>query len=541
VVDPRYGPDDPRGATPITRQGLFRDPWAFSEQLFMAASGTKIVLLDGDGVMHTVVELSAEDKQAGLECHEPRPLVPRSRERVLPDRTQQDDPNGIVVVQDVYQGRNMEGIQRGEIKRLLVLESLPKPINFTGGMDPLTYGGSFTLERILGTVPVQPDGSAVIELPALRSVFFVALDENDLAVKRMHSFLAVQPGEVLGCVGCHEPRTESLPAGNSMASLPRRPSRIEPISDVPDVLDFPRDIQPILDQLCVDCHGYQATDRGGPYAGGIVLSGDRGPMFSHAYFTMTVQQLFSDNRNQAISNLPPRSVGSAASRILTMLDGSHYGVVADEQQRRMLKLWIDVGAPYPGTYAALGTGSIGGYAENKLVNTDTDWPTTLAGAEAIQRRCADCHQGDLVLPQSMSDERGVSFWRFEIDDPRLQHSRHIVFNLSQPEHSLLLLAPLAPSAGGFGRCRDATGQPVQVFADRSDPDYATLLAMVSAGRDELERIKRFDMPGFQPRPEYLRELRRYGILPANHPDNAPVDPYQLDRQYWEAQWHPRKF
>ena len=54
----------------------------------------------------------------------------------------------------------MEGVRRGEIKRLLVLETLPKPINFTGGMDPLTYGGSFTLERILGTVPVEPDGSA---------------------------------------------------------------------------------------------------------------------------------------------------------------------------------------------------------------------------------------------------------------------------------------------------------------------------------------------------------------------------------------------
>jgi hypothetical protein len=126
-------------------------------------------------------------------------------------------------------------------------------------------------------------------------------------------------------------------------------------------------------------------------------------MFSHAYFTMTVQQLFSDNRNRPVSNLPPRSVGSAASRILTMLDGSHYDVEATEHERRMLRLWIDVGAPYPGTYAALGTGSIGGYAENQLVNTDTDWPTTLAGAEAIQRRCADCHQGEMVLPRV--DER----------------------------------------------------------------------------------------------------------------------------------------
>jgi hypothetical protein len=364
----------------------------------------------------------------------------------------------------------------------------------------------------------------VIELPALRSLFFVALDENDMAVKRMHSFLTVQPGEVLGCVGCHEPRTESLPAANSMASLPRRPSRIEPISDAPTCFDFPRDIQPILDQLCVDCHGYQATERGGPYAGGIALSGDRGPMFSHAYFTMTVQQLFSDNRNRAVSNLPPRSVGSAASRILTMLDGSHHGVVADEHQRRMLRLWIEVGAPYPGTYAALGTGSIGGYAENKLVHTDFDWPTTLAGADVIQRRCADCHQGDLVLPLSISDERNVSFWRFDIDDPRLRLSRHIVFNLTQPEHSLLLLSPLGCLRRRFRtvpRCRRSAGE---VFSDRADPDYATLLDMVSAGRDELERIKRFDMPGFQPRPSTSANSAATGSCPPTTRTTPPSIP-----------------
>jgi hypothetical protein len=441
------------------------------------------------------------------------------------------------VLADVYRGRSMAGVARGEIKKLLVLESLPKPINFTGGMDPLTYGGSFTLERVLGTVPVQPDGSAVVQLPALRSVFFVALDENDVAVKRMHSFLTVQPGEVTGCVGCHEPRTESLAAANPMASLPSRPSRIEPIEDCPDVFDFPRDIQPILDRLCVDCHGYQATDRGGPYAGGIVLSGDRGPMFSHAYFSMTIHQLFTDNRNRPVSNLAPRSMGSAASRILTMLDGSHYDVQATEHQRRMLRLWIDVGAPYPGTYAALGCGSIGGYAANQLVNVDTGWPTTQAGAEVIGRRCAGCHQGDRALPRSISDECGLSFWRFSIDDPRLKLSRHIVFNLSQPERSLLLLAPLAPAEGGFGLCRDPAGQPASVFAAVSDADYQPLLQMVAAGRTELERIKRFDMPGFQPRPQYLRELRRYGILSPDHPADAAVDPYQLDRLYWKSLWH----
>ncbi len=537
VVDPRYGPDDRRGVTAITREGLYRDPWALSEQLFLAARGTKIVLLDRDGATAPVYELPPEDVRAGLECHEPRPLQPRPRENVIPPRAKLDAPTGTLVLADIYRGRAMAGVARGEIKRLLVLESLPKPINFTGGMDPLTYGGSFTLERVLGTVPVQPDGSATLEVPALRSLLFVALDENDLAVKRMHSFATVQPGEVNGCVGCHEPRTESLPARSLLSSPPRRPSRIEPIEGCPDVFDFPRDIQPILDRLCVDCHGYVATPRGGPYAGRIVLSGDHGPMFSHAYFSMTVRQLFTDNRNRPVSNLPPRAVGSAASRILTMLDGSHYEVQATDGERRMLRLWIDVGAPYPGTYAALGCGAIGGYAANQLVNVDTGWPTTQAGAEVIGRRCAGCHQGERALPRSMSDECGMSFWRFSIDDPRLKLSRHIVFNLSQPERSLLLLAPLDQSGGGFGLCHDTAGQPAGVFAATTDPDYQTLLQMAAAGRTELERIKRFDMPGFQPRPQYLRELRRYGILPPDQPADAAVDPYQLDRLYWESQWY----
>jgi len=537
VLDSRFGPDDARGVTPISRQGQYRDPWAFSEQLFLAAQDRKIVLLDSEGVTHGVYELPPEDVRAGLECHEPRPLQSRPRENVIPPRTKPDTPTGTLVLADIYRGRAMAGVERGEIKKLLVLESLPKPINFTGGMDPLTYGGSFTLERILGTVPVHADGSAVMEVPALRSLFFVALDENDLAVKRMHSFVTVQPGEVTSCVGCHEARTESVLTDSALTALRRRPDPIEPIEDCPDVFDFPRDIQPILDRLCVECHGGQATPRGGPYAGRIMLSGDRGPMFSHAYFSMTVHQLFNDNRNRPVSNLPPRAVGSAASRILTMLDGDHYEVQATEAERRMLRLWIDVGAPYPGTYAALGSGAIGGYAQNQLVNVDTDWPTTRAGAEVIGRRCAGCHQQETALPRALSDELGISFWRFSIDDPRLKFSRHIVFNLSQPEQSLLLLAPLAPAGGGLGLCRDAAGQPAGVFAGTSDPDYQTLLQMAAAGRTELERIRRFDMPGFLPRPQYLRELRRYGILPPDHPDDAAVDPYELDRRYWESQWY----
>jgi hypothetical protein len=339
------------------------------------------------------------------------------------------------------------------------------------------------------------------------------------------------------CVGCHEQRTATfLPQGNVMA-LARGPSRIEPIDDCPDVFDFPRHVQPILDKLCVACHDYEKTDEGGPYAGNVVLSGDRGPMFSHAYFTMTVRKLFSDNRNRPQSNDPPRSLGSSASRVLQMLDGSHYGVQASQHEKKMLRLWIELGAPYPGTYAALGCGSVGGYHQNQLVNTDTDWPTTQAGAEVMKRRCASCHREAKVLPRSLSDERGVSFWRFDVDDPRLKLSRHIVFNLTRPEKSLLLLAPLAERSGGLGLCRDDQGKAAAVFVDADDPDYQKLLAMVAAGKENLDAIKRFDMPGFRPRPQYLREMKRYGVLALDHADDAPVDPYELDRRYWESLWY----
>ena len=537
VVDPSLGPDDLGSARQVTRDGNYRDPWAFSEELFLAAQRQRIVLLDAMGRWQEIYHLTEADAAAGLECQEPRPLAPRARERILPTRADLKTAAGTLVLMDIYQGRNMAGVRRGEIKRLLVLESLPKPINYTGGMDPLTYGGSFTLERVLGTVPVEPDGSAVFEVPPLRAVFFVALDASGLAVKRMQSFTTVQPGEVTGCIGCHEERTHAFAAPAAAPIAGRRPSRIEPIAECPDVFDFPRDIQPILDRLCVDCHGYDKTPRGGPCAGGVVLSGDHGPIFSHAYVTLTIRRLFSDNRNQPQSNYPPRALGSSASRILDMLDGAHYGVRADEHQRKLLRLWIDVGAPYPGTYAALGCGAVGGYYRNALMNTGADWPETKAAAAVIDRRCAGCHRGATRLPRSLADERGISFWRFDAADPAQRTGRHLVFNLSRPERSLIVLAPLAARAGGLDLCRDAAGRPAAVLSDTADADYRALLALVEAGQRNLDSIKRFDMPGFRPTPQYVREMKHYGVLPADVPDNAVLNPYQLDRRYWESLWY----
>ena len=535
IVDPTGGPDNHGMATYLDQAAEYRDPWAFSENCFMAARGGEIKLLDATGKTSSLWKLSEDEIKEGYQLHEPRPIVPRERERIIAPAVNLSETTGRLVLANIYQGRNMANVKPGEIKKLLIIETLPKPINFTGGMDPLTYGGSFTLERVLGTVPVEADGSAFMELPATRGLFFVALDEKDLSVKRMQSFLTVQPGETTSCVGCHEQRNKSYIPNGSLIALQREPSKIEPYADCPDIFDYPRDIQPILNKLCVECHDYTAGKRGGPYAGKIILTGDHGPMFSHSYFTMTVKKLFADGRNQPRSNYAPRELGSSASRILKLVDGSHYGVKASDHEYRMLRLWTEAGAPYPGTYAAMGSGSVGGYQENHQIHLDTDWTTTQAGAEVMKRRCTECHQGQKKLPYSMSDELGMSFWRFDMNDPRLQYSRHIMYNLSRPEKSLIALAPLSVAAGGLGICQ-RTGSKEPVISDTSDPDYQKILAMCSAGRDYLAKIKRFDMPGFRPREGWIREMKRYGVLSVDSKSPSPIDYYKVERDYWKSMW-----
>ena len=533
VVDPKGGPDAKDLAKRVTRTSKFRDPWAFSEDCFLTAAQTTLAVIDGSGRTETIFNLPAEDRAARLECHEPRPVLARPREPIIQPRASPQEAVGRFLLANVHDGRNMAGVQPGEIKKLLVLETLPMPIHYTGGMEPISYGGTFTLERILGTVPVEPDGSSYFEAPAMRSVFFVALDQNDLAVKRMQSFTSVQPGETLSCVGCHEhrsqtPRLELQPA----LALRKAPARIEPIKDVPDVFDFPRDVQPILNALCTDCHGYEKTARGGPRAGRLILAGDRGPVFSHSYYMMTIARLFADGRNQPKSNYDPRTLGSSASRLLKMLDGNHYGVKATAHQKKMLRLWIESAAAYPGTYAALGCGMIGNYAENNQVNTGADWLATKNAASVMQQRCVACHDKPArALPRSLADERGVSFWQPSLDDPRLNTSRHIVFNLSRPEKSLILLAPLAESADGWGLCH------TNVFVSKSDPGYQQLLDLLLAGQNFLDQNTRFDAENFRPRKDWVREMQRYGILPECVTPDDVTDVYKVERAYWASLWH----
>ncbi len=537
VVDPRNGPDDRRMAKAITPGKLYRDPYPLAEDLFLAATGTRIVLVDGRGGTMDLYTLPGEWSGKGLRVQEPRPLRGRRRERVISPQIDTGAETADVVLIDVNIGRNMKGVARGDIKKLLILEALPKPVNFTGGWEPITLGGSFTLERILGTVPVEEDGSAHMKLPAMRSLFFVALDANDLAVKRMQSFLTVQPGEKLSCVGCHENRGETPQLTRLPKAMGRPASRIEPIGGLPYIIDFPRDIQPILDRHCVGCHDYDGTDRGGPRSGGVILSGDRGGVYSHSYFSLTVAGQIADGRN-GNGNRAPRTLGSSASRIMDKIDGAHHEVTVSARERKLVWAWIETAACYPGTYAALGSGMVGATDRSGDRSYRKAWG---ARTDRALKRCAKCHEGRKAIPPA-PDKYTFGFGGGHVrpGDPRYRFDPNILMNLTRPVKSLMLLVPLAASRGGYatGEQKGAKkkGHPI-VFKDTADPDYRCLLDAIGTTGAYLDEIKRFDMPGFRPNEHYLREMKRYGILPADPGPGDPVDCYDADRRYWESFHH----
>ncbi len=529
-VSVKGGPDDRSNVKPI-KKGNFFDPWAFSGDLFMFSDGKRVLLSDRAGNTEQLFRLPAEfgGFAGNVMLFEPRPLLARPRERILADRTDLTKKTGEFYLENVLESRSMAGVKPGTIKRLMIFELLPKPINFSGGMEPLTWGGSFSLPRLLGWVPVEDDGSAYFTVPALKALFFVAVDAEGRAVKRMQSFTQVMPGEKQGCVGCHERKTANAVRRTTSLSkaLARGPSAIDPTGRLFDVADFPRDMQPVLDRSCVSCHNPDKR------AGGLDLSGDRGPMYSMGYLHLLLWGQVLDGRNLAESDWPPYARGSGGSPLMNKLDGSHHGVKVSDRDRRMVMQWLDASAPYAGTYAALGCGFVGGGKSGYPYNPTWGRPATKAAQPAVKNRCTGCHS----TPTTISDGGKIVFKDpKDPRNPRVQkYDRHTLFNLTRPEKSLYLKAALAKEAGGLGFCTNGVGKAV--FATTDDPDYRKLLAMIQDAKSMLDADPRFDMPTFCPNPEYLREMKRFGILPADlDPQKTPVDPYETDRRYWSLDW-----
>ena len=543
------GPNAKWAVKQITSSSQFRDPYPISPSEFLVAQGSQLLLLNDAGQTSVIYN-------GPQMVHEPRPLLSRPREPVIPSSADLTQASATLFVQDVHAGRNMAGLKRGQIKKLLVMEDLPKPANYHGGgSTPIGNGGTSTLKRLLGTVPVEEDGSACFEVPPLRSIYVALLDEQDRSVKQMRSFVTLQPGETRSCVGCHDTRTQSPALSRELtAATHRAPSRIQPIASVPEIMDFPRDIQPILDRHCTKCHNPE--DR----KGGVVLTADRGPVYSLSYYELFLRLQIADNSQgsghgagRPLGNDPPFTTYSSASPLMKKIDGTHHDTKLTDAERTLVRLWIDTAAQYAGTYAAYGTGQIGGWwrlNENTREMADA-WPSTPPAREAMERRCGACHAG--TMPRHVTDVVNTDGYgdMESWERPLSRFSRHHIFNLTRPEKSLALLSPLARAAGGYAEGAPPPAKKIAnshvipppdvvhpvIFASKDDPDFQKILVHLQAAGARLDEIKRFDMPGFRPRAEYVREMKRFGVLPASFDDaKDPINAYETDRKYWESMW-----
>jgi hypothetical protein len=250
--------------------------------------------------------------------------------------------------------------------------------------------------------------------------------------------------------------------------------------------------------------------------------------------------LVADGRN-GLGNQPPRTIGSSASALLKYVDGSHYQAKITPQEWRTLWLWIESGAPYAGTYAALRNGKEQTSAGLALTRVFREQGTVL------QRRCFGCHNNpdtqvskDYQLPFNWEARRRskrslnrptASHERIIFEnDPIARFSANILFNFTRPHLSPLLLGPLAKDAGGFGSCG-------QVFKDTQDPDYKQLRTALVKGAAQWDNQPRYATPGFKPNRQYVREMKKYGVLPpAFDLAKDTLDVFETDQAYWRSLW-----
>ncbi|NLI00312.1 MAG: hypothetical protein GX446_12580 [Chthonomonadales bacterium] len=335
----------------------YRSPYPLSERLFLAAYSFRelvgephanpanmfgIYLCDADGNKELLY------RDPNIASLWPVPIKPRRKPPILPSvlasgspsgKSVTGDDTGVFVLQDIY--ASLPRVPRGSVKALRIVQVLPKT---TPGADrpPIGIPSGAPGKQVLGTVPVEADGSAHFVVPARKEVAFQALDERGIAVQIMRSGTYLQPGERTTCVGCHEPRVTSPPAARPLA-LRRPPSRIAPGPDGSKPFSYPIMVQSLLDQRCVSCHS------GAKPAGGIVLTGEPEGHYTRSYNALARRVPFSDMGNgEAISK--PGRFGAAGSPLMKMLLDGHQGVRLSRSEVERLATWMDVSVLFYGTF-----------------------------------------------------------------------------------------------------------------------------------------------------------------------------------------------
>jgi len=446
-----YGFDEFKKVNP-----KYEDPYPLSDKYFLCSRMT------GHGEQMGIYLLDVFSNEILLHvevpgCFDPMPVGPKPRPMVVPSRRDFKNRNGYLYIVNVYEGTHMKGVQPGTVKYLRVVES-PEKRFWThaqwGGQGvhcPAMNWHSFENKRILGTVPVNEDGSAYFEVPSDKFIYFQLLDANKMMVQSMRSGTVVQSSEFTGCVGCHDNRrdtpkqfSEKIPM-----ALKRQPSKLNGWKGEPRLFNYATEVQPVFDKHCVSCHDF-GTEAGKK----LILAGDRTITFNASYNELWRKKYIKDIGAGPSDTQQPYSWGSHASKLVKVIREGHYDVKLNSDEFERIVTWIDINGTYYPRY-------------------DCAYPDNLTG------RCPL----DNEQLKRLTDLTGVPF------------ANLAAYNQNTGPHVSFDRPWLSPCLANI--------------KDKNQPAYVEALSIIESGKRMLEQHPRADMPGFEACPIDQQRERNY--------------------------------
>ena len=375
------GPVDPVESPRYHASGEYRgyySPYPLSERDFLVSAnrGGKFVLylMDVEGNRELIYEGSQNIFHA-------LPLRPRFKPPVLPDAVawpvaedRAEPKDGILFSADIYQGAPAS--LRGKAKFLRVLSIDHKTYTYWHQRPYISTGPvvsglqSDGVKRILGTVPIEADGSVAFRAPAGIALHFQLLDGDQRALQTMRSFTSVMPGERRGCLGCHELHGTTPPTASGGLALAQDPHEITPPPWADRTVSYPRYVRPVLDRYCSKCHTGDGDGRKK-----VDLTARPGFLdFDETYWLFTghpswgqpyqmptnpppgwgiadtiMVEAYSTIDPAAYRTPEPMQALSYKSRLIALASsGKHHDVKVDPVNLQRLILWVDTMCPYRG-------------------------------------------------------------------------------------------------------------------------------------------------------------------------------------------------
>ncbi len=375
------GPVDPVESPDYHASGFYAgyySPYPLSDQDFIVSANRNgkfvLYLMDVEGNRELIYEGTHNIFHA-------IPMRARALPPVIADRVawpgpqDRDHPEqGVIFSNNVYADAPPE--LAGKAKYLRVLHIDEKTYTYWYKRPYLSTGPvvsavqSDGVKRILGTVPIEADGSVSFCAPPGQALHFQLLDENHRALQTMRSFVGVMPGEYRGCLGCHESHSRAPAIASQGAALARGPSTIELPPWGEDTVSYPRYVRPVLDKYCANCH--EGAGKARKVVDFTERPGDLG--FSEVYWLFTGRPAWGEPYTKQANPPPgfgianmimvegygkvdpaayrtpkPMSRLSYNSRLYDLAaSGNHHGVQADAVSLQRLAAWIDAMCPYLG-------------------------------------------------------------------------------------------------------------------------------------------------------------------------------------------------